>query len=372
MLYGFEDCARLAQWDDDALIVREADAAMRSGAEHITDAINPRSAGGAHDFSSCGDYWWPNPDTADGLPYVRRDGKTNPDNFDDHRRILRAMRTKVDYLTAAALRTGTRAYGERAVRLLREFFLEDATKMNPSLRYAQAIPGVCEGRGIGIIDTLHLMDVTQAAVLLEAHGFLAPAPAQELRCWFAQYLEWLFTSEEGRTEMQEKNNHSVCFFAQAAAFARFVGDGRTLALCRAQYRQVLLRQMAPDGSFPLELARTKPYSYSLFVLDNMVTLCALLSAPGEDLWQFCLPEGQSIARGIAFMQPYVLNKSAWPYARDVMHFDAFPARASFMMFAGCRLGNEPLRRLYLSLPQQTADEEARRNLAIRLPRLWLM
>lgn len=362
---------RQPEWNDAEWILSKAEWAMTEPPVHVTDMYAERSEGGIHDYYSNGDYWWPNPDTEDGLPYIQRDGETNPGNFNGHRMMLRHMRTSTAYLAAAHRLTGRERFAVKGIQMLREFFLDEETRMNPHLNYAQAIPGICCGRGIGIIDTLHLADVVFAVEEFRKSGQMEDDIYKELKQWFASYLEWMFTSKNGIEEMNTDNNHSVCFFVQAAAFALFTENLELVELCRERYKQVLLRQMAEDGSFPRETGRTKPYNYSIFVLDNMVTLCQLLSCEDDDLWEYERPDGQAIRRGISFLLPYLLDKGTWPYAPDIMHFDAFPARTSFMMFAGCKLGMEELLDLYESLPIESIDEEARRNIAVRVPQLWM-
>ncbi len=352
-------------------ILQKAEQALYCPLPHITDVIAPQSPGTVHDYYSNGDYWWPNPDTANGLPYIRRDGETNPGNFNDHRLLLRQMRTNLVMLAAAYRLTKKEAFALQGVRILKEFFLEEETRMNPRLSYAQAIPGVCDGRGIGIIDTLHLIDVPFAVETLRPSVHMTASVYSGLKDWFSHYLTWMMTDPNGVAEMHEKNNHSVCFFVQAAVFALFTDNESVVDLCHDTYKKFLLPQMAANGSFPLELSRTKPYNYSIFVLDNMVTLCYLLSTPQDNLWNFCLPNGAGIQKGLDFLSPYLLDKSAWPFGKDVMHFDAFPIRASFMVFAGHCLGRQDLLELFESLPLETDDEEARRNVAIRLPYLWM-
>ncbi len=358
-------------FDNEPWVIKKAEEALEASPLHITDATAPASEGGIHDYYSNGDYWWPNPDTADGLPYIRRDGLSNPNNFDAHRRILRRMRTLTVHLACAWKLTGKEKYARQGVRFLKEFFLDPETRMNPSLTYAQAIPGVCPGRGIGIIDTLHLADIPFAASCLASSASMTEEVLSGLVTWFSRYLSWMLDSPNGRDERNTRNNHSVCFFMQAAAFALFTDNEEVLRLCRGCFKTRLLGQMAPDGSFPLELARTKPYSYSIFVLDNMVSLCHLLSTPQEDLWEYETEKGQGIPKAVEFLMPYLLRRSSWPYARDVEHFDSFPARASFMMFAGCRYGIRELVDLFHSLPFESQDEEVRRNVAVREPMLWM-
>lgn len=352
-------------------ILAAADRALQAPCLSITQQRAPLSEGGPHDFYSNGDYWWPNPDTPDGLPYIQRDGETNPENFTAHRLLLRRMRTHVSALAAAFRLTGERAYAEKACRLLRVFFVDEATRMNPNLLYAQAIPGVCAGRGIGIIDTLHLIDIPFAVKALEEAQAIDAGLCQSLRSWFNSYLDWILTHPQGQEEQNAKNNHSVACFVQLAAFSLFAGRKEVTALCRQRYREIFLPgQMAADGSFPQELRRTKPYSYSIFVLDNMVTLCQLLSTPEENLWAYTTPDGKNISLGLDYLLPFLQDKTRWPYPPDVMHFEAWPARASFMVFAGAALRREDYLQLYAALPDKPEDEEVLRNLAVRQPMLY--
>lgn len=354
-----------------SLVAVRAEEALSHPIRCITDERAPLSGGGPHDYYSNGDYWWPNPQTKDGLPYIQRDGETNPGNFDVHRHILRQMRSDVCSLALGYRLDKEERYAQRAVKLLTAFFLDPETRMNPSLTYAQAIPGICPGRGIGIIDTLHLAELPFAIETLQDSPAMDSSTYQGLKDWFAQYLGWMLTSRNGIEEASATNNHSVCFFVQAAAFALFTDNLPVVEMCRHRFQTHLMAQMDSNGGFPRELARTKPYNYSIFVLDNMVTLCQILSSPEDDLWEFRNEKGLSIQDGINFLLPYLQDKSAWPYAKDVMHFDAFPVRSSFLLFAGCRLGREELLRLYRSLPDPFSPDEVSRNNAIQYPQLLL-
>lgn len=354
-------------------IVKKAQESLPVEPMHITDAIASMSEGGPHDFYSNGDYWWPNPGTPDGLPYVRRDGESNPNCFAKHREILRCLRTNVANLAAGYAVSGDEKYAEKAVILLKEFFLDGETKMNPHLLYAQAIPGICSGRGIGIIDTLHLIDVPAAVEVLKKSPHLTQDLLSGLTKWFDDYLRWMTTHPYGLDEMKEGNNHGVCWAVQAAVFALFTGNERILDQCRERYKTVMLpEQMASDGGFPKELARTKPYGYSIFQLDNMVTLCHVLSDEQNDLWDFELEDGRGIRKGLEFLYPYLEDKSKWPYPIDIEHFEEWPARISGLLFAGAALGEKKYVDLWEKLNPDPVDQEVRRNIAIRQPILWML
>ncbi|MDI6619020.1 MAG: alginate lyase family protein [Clostridiales bacterium] len=353
-------------------IMAKAEASLMADPVHITDAQASMSEGGPHDFYSNGDYWWPNPDTKDGLPYIRRDGESNPDCFSKHRKLLRKMRTNVANLAAGYKISGNEKFACKAVLMLKEFFLDESTFMNPNLLFAQAIPGLCSGRGIGIIDTIHLIDVPLAIRVLRHSPCMKAEIYSGLKRWFADYLKWMTTHPYGIEEMNAKNNHGVCWLVQAAVFAYFTDNHKILDFCRSRYKKVLLpEQMTQDGGFPLELARTKPYGYSIFVLDNMVTLCQVLSTGQDCLWDFKLKDGRSISKGLEFLYPYLEDKSRWLYDADVEHFDGWPVRMSFMLFAGLALGERKYLDLWYRLDPDPKDEEIRRNMAIRQPILWV-
>ena len=198
-------------FDNETWLIHTADQILTGSIPHITDVSCPRSQGTIHDFYSEGDYWWPDPAKPDGLPYVRRDGETNPDNFTGHRIILRQMRTNVVVLTCAWKLTGNETYAQKATQTLKEFFLDHETCMAPHLSYAQAIAGVCRGRGIGIIDTLHLIDIPFAIQALLSSAALSDKIYLGLKNWFSAYLGWMLTSAEGIDEMNTENNHCICF-----------------------------------------------------------------------------------------------------------------------------------------------------------------
>jgi hypothetical protein len=365
-----EEVARI----DHDRILRAARQYMAEQPVTITAASSPRSQGGLHDYFSEGDYWWPDPKNPGG-PYVRRDGYSNPANFNAHREALIRLSLHVPALTAAWLVTQDTRYARHAALHLRAWFLDPATKMNPSLDYAQAISGITPGRGTGVIDTLHLVEVARAAGCLEHVGVFSPAEFEQLRAWFAQYLDWMCASKNGKEEEAATNNHGACWVAQAAAFAAFTGNSEAMALCRDRYRAHLLpAQLAADGSLPLELARTKPYSYSLFDLDILAIVCRIASvedASADNLWQFALPNGNRYKKAVDFMFPFIEDKKKWPYAHDVEYFDDLPNRQPSLLFAGLAYREPKYIDLWRKLSPDPKTAEIVRNFPVRQPLLWV-
>ncbi len=191
-------------------IMTQAAWAMKQEPVTITSFVCPRSAGGKHDFYSEGDYWWPDPDHPDG-PYIQRDGMTNPDNFVAHRQAMIRLSRVIGSLASAYKITGDEKYVRAAFRHISAWFVEPATMMNPSLEYAQAIKGRATGRGIGIIDTIHLIEVAQGIRAMEKAPQADARIVSAARDWFRRYLKWLTNHQYGRDEMNAKNNHGTCW-----------------------------------------------------------------------------------------------------------------------------------------------------------------
>jgi hypothetical protein len=356
---------------DRTRVLHAADAYLAEAPITITASHSPRSAGGLHDFFSEGDYWWPDPANPNG-PYIQRDGRTNPDNFVVHRRAMIRMSIQVSTLTAAYRITGDARYAHHAIRHLTAWFVDAPTRMNPDLQYAQAIQGITTGRGIGIIDTIHLVEVARSVMALEKASVLTGKPLAGIKRWFAEYLRWMTTHKNGIAERNATNNHGTCWVVQAAAFAALTGDRKQLAECRKRFKEVLLPdQTAPDGSFPQELKRTKPYCYSLFNLDAMATICQILSTPEDDLWHYVTPDGRSIKKAVAFLYPYIKDKSRWPHKPDVMFWEFWPVRSPALLFAGLAYQEPAYTNLWKTLDANPTNEEVLRNLPIRQPILWV-
>lgn len=341
----------------------------------ITDHVATNSAGGLHDFFSQADYAWPNPTNASGRPFIGRDGESNPDVFSDHRLAMRHMKDAVAALTAAHVLTGDDKYVRKAAEFIQVFFLDEKTRMNPSLPYAQAVLGAQTGNAYGVIDTLHLAELAVAARWLEKSPAFPPAVDRGLKKWFADYCGWITTSEPGIKEMNNANNHSMACYVQLASFARFTGDAQLLEQCRTRFKEVLLpRQMTNNGSFPLELKRTKPYGYSIFQAENVAMLCVLLSTTNEDFWKFTLPDGRSPKTMMDFIYPYLADKKQWladGRPKDVMHWNDWPMRQPCLIFAYAEFGDKKYLDLWKKLDADPADLEVRRNVAVTQPLLWL-
>jgi hypothetical protein len=350
-------------------ILTEAAWAMKQEPITVTASFCPRSAGGTHDFFSEADYFWPDPKNPGG-PYIDRDGMTNPDNFVAHRKAMIRLSKIIGALASAYKITGDEKYVKQAVIHLNAWFINAETLMNPNLLYAQAVKGKFTGRNYGIIDSIHLMEVAQGVIVME--NAMDRGTVAGVKKWFAEYTNWLMTSKPGIQEKLTKNNHSTCWAMQVASFAKLCNNNAVLDSMTVRYKTVLLpNQMATDGSFPLEMSRTKPYGYSIFNLDAMTTLCQILSTPQDNLWDFETPDGKSIKKGISYLYPFIADKSKWTLKPDVMYWDNWPVAQPFLLFGANVFRENEWFSTWKKLDHDPQVEEVIRNLPVRHVLIWM-
>ena len=297
-----------------AMLRAEADEALGAGPFSVIQKKAVPPSGDKHDYMSVGPYWWPDPKASDGKPYIRRDGEVNPERHlydsDPMARMCRA----VDTLALAYYLTGHEPYAKHAAKLLRTWFLDEATRMNPHLKFGQAIPGRCEGRGIGIIDTARLARLVDSVGMLAGSPSWTEADQKGLEDWFGAYLRWCLESKYGQDESRARNNHGTWYDVQVAAYALFVGREEIArkVLSRVPARRIAT-QIEPDGSQPYELARTKSFSYSLMNLRGMFDLATLGERAGVDLWNCQTEDGRSMRNALEWLIPYATGAKKWQH-----------------------------------------------------------
>ncbi len=352
--------------------IEQAGKMMSENPVTVTASSCKRSSGGKNDFYSEGDYWWPDPAKPDG-PYIQKDGQTNPENFSDHRYAMIRFSDMTSTLTSAWLLTGNRKYADKAIEHMNAWFVDPSTKMNPNMLYAQAIWGKFTGRGIGLIDAYHLVEVAQSAKLLIDNKLISKEESSKIKQWFSSFLTWMTTHQYGIDEMNAKNNHGTCWVATAASMAVVAENVEVKNLCINRFKTILLpSQMADDGSFPLEIKRTKPYGYSLFNIDAMCNVARILSTPEDNLFEFKTEKGLSLKNGMEYIYPFISDKSKWPFAKDIYIWEEWPVRQSSLLFAGLAYQKENYISTFLSLPANPTHPEVIRNLPVRHPIIWLM
>ncbi len=294
-------------------LLADADRVMATAPVAVTDKKTLPPSGDRHDYFSLSPYWWPDTGKPDGLPYVRRDGETNPESKQDlDQPRVAALGDRVQALALAYFFTGDEAYARAAARQLRVWFLDPATRMNPHLRFAQLVRGIDRERGSGIIDTRWFIEVVDAIGLLEGSASWTVVDQRGMKEWFARYLTWLRTSPNGEHEREARNNHGSWFAAQTAAYALFTGDTAAARSIIEGVKERIGWQIKPDGSQPIELERTRSYHYSNFNIEALSRLAELGRHMGVDVWRYQAPGGASLRRALDHIAPYVDRQREWP------------------------------------------------------------
>ena len=338
---------------------RDADRAQHDGVFSVTDKTLLPPSKDKHDYLSIAPYWWPNPNTQNGLPYMRRDGEINPerDQTSDRRR-LDAMVQAVKTTALAYYLTGREDDAACAAKLLRVWFLDAATKMNPNLRYAQAVPGRNQGRAAGIIETHNLPELVDAVGLLSGSSTWKAADQKSLQAWFDAYLVWLLNDPQARDESKAENNHGTWYDVQVASYALFVNKpdiARTVLDRFAAQR--IAKQIEPDGRQPRELARTQAWNYSVFNLEAFINAAAIGDKLGFDLWNYETNDKRGIRKALDWLIPFATGEKKWPYKQiSVLHPETL---APLLRRAATRYREPRYEKALANLSKRAGDERWR-------------
>jgi hypothetical protein len=297
-------------------LLEDADRALKAGPFSVVNKTLTPPSGDKHDYISFGPYWWPDPDKPDGLPYIRRDGQVNPETRTtaSDRVALGAMINAVETLSLAFYFTGEERYAAHAIKLIRTWFLDEATRMNPHLRFGQAIPGRTEGRGIGIIDTRQLPAIVDAVGLLDDSPGWTDGDRQGMVKWMGSYLEWLLTSPHGIDEGATQNNHATYYDVQVVALALFVDRPEVARrVITAVPARRITPQIEPDGRQPHELARTRSFDYSVMNLAGMFELATLARHVGVQVWQSDNVAAARLRAALDYLLEHTDPSDRWPH-----------------------------------------------------------
>jgi hypothetical protein len=324
-LRAVRDRVATGKFSDSALDKLRAQAEKTLKQEPVSvmqKAMTPPS-GDKHDFMSLAPYWWPDPTKPGGLPYIRRDGERNPEikTVQDYEQSVQ-MTSSTYTLALAYYIFQDEKYAAAAAKLLRTWFLDPATRMNPNMQFAQAIRGINDGRGTGLIETHRFSSTVDSIGLLAGSKSWTEADQKGTQEWFAKFTKWMLESKNGQDEAEAKNNHGSFYDAQLASFALFTGNNELATKVLKKEPKRIVAQINKDGGQPLELERTKALGYSTFNLTALFQLASLGQHVGVDLWSVQGKDGASIRKALDFLTPYVTGEKKWPYKQIETHDSA--------------------------------------------------
>ncbi|MEM9352313.1 MAG: alginate lyase family protein [Planctomycetota bacterium] len=334
-----------------------ADTALDRGPYSVVFKDELAPSGDRHDYISFSRYWWPNPDTDDGLPYVRRDGVVNRSLVErGDRTPIGMMMDDVEALTLAGYFFDDDRYSRHAAELVRVWFLEAKTRMNPHLRFGQAVPGRAVGRGVGVIDTRSFIRVLDSVELLHSAGLLASEDRAALAEWFRSYLDWLLESDLGQEEEQAENNHGSWHAAQAGRIAVFVGrDDLARQIVTKVIDQRLQRQIDDQGRQPHELKRSISLHYSVFNLLALSTAARVGEAVGLDAWR-CPEDDPALLRALRYLEPYLAGEQEWPHPM-LKPYKISPRQAQILYLGAMKYQAPELLELLKAIPKRRSETD---------------
>lgn len=298
-------------------LILQADTVLSRNVYSVTQKEGIAPSGDKHDYVSLSRYWWPNPDTSDRLPYIYKDGQSNPELNHYDRNTLGNMCAAVNTLSLAYFYSGEEKYAEKAAEFLRAWFVDQDTRMNPHLEYAQFIPGRndSKGRPEGLIDSYSFVDMLNSIQLLKSSPGYTLQDQEALKQWFADFATWFQVSRQGKMENVAKNNHSTSYDSQLIFYHLFAGNEEAAKdIIRNFPERRIFAQIEPDGKQPNELWRTLAYHYSQYNLSHMIDVCAIAKTLGIDLLNSESADGRSIFKAMDYLTTFLgKDVSSWPY-----------------------------------------------------------
>ena len=307
--YNQKDAATVQLIND---LKKEADKLLDMKPVSVMDKTISPPSGNKHDYMSQAPYFWYDSSKPNGLPYLRRDGERNPEIYKiTDRTYMGNLDNACRTLALTWYFTGAEKYAEKASTLLRHWFLNEETKMNPHLEYGQGIPGINTGRGIGIIETVSLTGIPDAAGLLVGSKSWKESDHKALQKWYGQYLDWLLNSKYGKDEAAAKNNHGTWYNVQVVDFALFVGDKEKAKMLAEESKKRIESQIGADGKQQLELDRTNGLGYSSMNLRGWFEMATLAEETGINLWTYKNKDNAGIQTALDWLIPYAVGEKPW-------------------------------------------------------------
>ncbi|MEI6265583.1 MAG: alginate lyase family protein [Sphingobacteriia bacterium] len=335
-------------------LLRDADKSLLFGPVSVMEKLNIPPSGNKHDYMSLAPYFWPDPSKPNGLPYMRKDGETNPEVKDyKDKEYLPALCEAVYTLSLANYFSDEDKYAKHAIKLLQVWFLDTATKMNPNLNFGQAIKGQNTGRGAGLIDTRHFIKLIDGINLLHQSEKLSSKDFSALQAWFAEFLNWMQTSKVGQEEMNAKNNHGVWYDAQRISMALLTNQNELAKQIVSNVQKRINNQMDSNGFFPAELERTISLHYSLFVLEPLMQIAQMAKIVQVDLINYQSPNGNSIKKGIDALLPYLMMEKTWTgqQIKPFNYNEAIPLLAMSNVAFNCIKCKDAIKKIHPSKPE---------------------
>lgn len=298
-------------------LIQEAETALKENPVSVTDKKKLPPSGNKHDYASYSRYWWPDPNEPSGLPYIRRDGETNPDSqsleYSDRQRIG-TLGFNTETLGLAYYLTGKEKYAIKAAELLRTWFLDEETRMNPNVNHAQIRPGHNQGTKSGVLDGRLMIGALEGSLLISSSSALSKNEQLRLKKWAAAYFEWLTTSEFALEEAASKNNHGSFYDVQALYFALYSEKKEAASQIAQKFIQRrLYNQIREDGSMPEEIARTRPLFYSIYNLHAMFLVAHLAQKVDVDVYEIDKVDSR-LRAGLNYLIPYTDPNNQWPHS----------------------------------------------------------
>ncbi|MGJ8694464.1 MAG: alginate lyase family protein [Thalassotalea sp.] len=268
-----------------------------------------------HDYLTYAPYRWPDPAKPDGLPWIARDGIINPVARGADTDFIRKAEFfhAVEKLSWSYYFSNNRQYAEKAIELIKVWYLNPETKVNPNINFGQGVPGITDGRKAGVHEWGDQSHIITALQIFEARGVLPITVKTGMYTWLNEYLTWLTTNPMAIDAGFTRQNHANHYSFQVIGLMLYLGKNeQAKALIEEAKQTRIADQILPNGAQPREMGRTKSVHYATLNLWSMTEIALMGQKVGIDLWDYKTNDGRSLQQAYRYLAPYVLSPETWP------------------------------------------------------------
>ncbi len=305
-----DDSASKVTKDAYKRLIKEADKALSAPNYSVTDKTFIPPGATANDFVSLSSQYFPDENSSDGLPWLKKPGETNPDSKTDKvdRARIKDMANTVYTLSQAYYVSGNEAYAQKASTMLKTWFLITRTRMSPHLQYAQTIPGDDSRSSSGIMDgRLIPLNILDSVNLIRNSEHWTERFDGVMNQWFTQYLTFLTTRKMGQNASKKKDRNGSWYYFQTTALSWYLNDLKTLKKQLKLAKAKMKEQFNADGGLVDEIKRSNSYADSCFNLDGLTAVAVVAEKSGNKFWDLPSKKKSAIGKGLNYMIPATVN-----------------------------------------------------------------
>ena len=218
---------------------------------------------------------------------------------------FRSLVQNCTMLTLASYFSDDNSYADHAVSIIKEWFLDQNTKVNPSKVFTEATHR--------LLKTTYVYTLFDSLRLLRKKGRFSEDEWHGLQRWFTQVMEAMDQSARAwRLGYTSKDHIGLYYDIQYSSIAAFINNSTQMYKTIQDSIARLYEHVAPDGTLHNEITKKSCESNQIFALAGWQTMDRMASKLGIDLWNQAIDDSDKYSRLCRTMVTTISYLSARP------------------------------------------------------------